>query len=256
MIRQMRHEDIRSLLGAYALDAVDASERAEVEAHLETCADCRREVDDHLAVASMLASADDATPDDLWTRVERRLDLDGEAETAEVVPISLLRRARAAAIGVGAVAALLALVVGFQTVRIGSLDADLVAAEGRLDRLEGALAAGDYGSLARTVSADPSADTMLLAGDQGIAVTIVMLPDGTGVLVSSSLVPLDAERTYQLWAVQDGAVISAGLLGANPGFVPFHVDPSRLDGLVITAERAGGVPVSEQPAVAAWFPDA
>ncbi len=97
---------------------------------------------------------------------------------------------------------------------------------------------------------------MRLTGEAGDVVTIVMLPDGTGIVLSSSLLPLDTDRTYQLWAIQDGAVISAGLLGTDPGHVPFHVDPSRLDGLVITEERAGGVPVSGQPAVAAWFPEA
>lgn len=257
MIRQMRHDEIRSLLGAYALDAVDGAERADVEAHLGLCGACRREVDAHLAVAAALAEADESAPEDVWTRVERRLDLDAGSRSAEVVPIALLRRARAAAIWTGAVAAVLALVVGFQTVRIGSLDADLVTAEGRLDRLEAALASGDYESVARTVSGDPAAATMQLAGsEEGVTVTIVMLPDGTGVVVASSLLPLDAARTYQLWAVQDGAVISAGVLGADPGFVPFHVDAALLEGLVITEERAGGVPVSEQPAVAAWFPEA
>jgi len=32
------HEAIRDLLGAYALGAVDDDERAEVEAHLQSCA--------------------------------------------------------------------------------------------------------------------------------------------------------------------------------------------------------------------------
>ena len=37
----MRCDDVRELLEAYALDVLDADERALVEAHLASCADCR-----------------------------------------------------------------------------------------------------------------------------------------------------------------------------------------------------------------------
>ena len=41
------HEDFQDLLGAYALDAVDPTERDEIERHLATCPRCRAEVAEH-----------------------------------------------------------------------------------------------------------------------------------------------------------------------------------------------------------------
>ena len=59
--------------------------------------------------------------------------------------------------------------------------------------------------------------------------------------------------TYQLWAVIDEKVISAGVLGNRPDIVPFHIDPDGLQALVITQEVYGGVPQSEGEPVVAWF---
>jgi hypothetical protein len=94
-----------------------------------------------------------------------------------------------------------------------------------------------------------------LAGEIG-AGTAIVLPDGHGWLTDLDFEPLDSSHTYQLWAIQDGAVISAGILGSAPATIAFQVDASRLDGLVITVETAGGVVSSSNPAAAAWLADA
>ena len=39
---RMSHQELRDLLGVYALGAVDGRERAAVEVHLGECRDCRR----------------------------------------------------------------------------------------------------------------------------------------------------------------------------------------------------------------------
>ena len=49
--RVMSHEEASDLLGAYALDAVDGDEFAELEEHLETCPRCRAELDSLREVA-------------------------------------------------------------------------------------------------------------------------------------------------------------------------------------------------------------
>jgi anti-sigma factor RsiW len=51
------HDQIQELLGAYALDAVDRLERAEIEGHLEGCADCGEEVAAFREIASLLVDA-------------------------------------------------------------------------------------------------------------------------------------------------------------------------------------------------------
>jgi hypothetical protein len=243
------HDEIRELLGVYALDAVEPEERDLVERHLATCAECREEVDRHRSVAAMLAASDLPAPEGLWDRVKAGVTTSETTETARVVP---LRRPWAGAwLSAAAVVTLLAL-VGLQTVRLDQATNDLGAARSELAAVRQALATGSYGEMASLASGVPGSETVSMAGDAG-DVQAIILPDGTGILVPETIRPLDPTRTYQLWAVIDGKVISAGVLGATPKVTPFHIDRSRLEGLVLTNEEAGGVAVSEQAAAAAWF---
>lgn len=50
----MNHEETRIAVGALALGALDEDEAAEVRAHLETCADCRREYDELSGLPALL----------------------------------------------------------------------------------------------------------------------------------------------------------------------------------------------------------
>lgn len=52
------HERLREQLGAHALGALDDGERAEVEAHLRTCASCRAELAELLPLAGPLRHVD------------------------------------------------------------------------------------------------------------------------------------------------------------------------------------------------------
>ena len=54
--------DVHHLAAAYALDALDADERAMFETHLEGCEACRADVADFAGVAGELATATAATP--------------------------------------------------------------------------------------------------------------------------------------------------------------------------------------------------
>jgi anti-sigma-K factor RskA len=58
-------------LAVYALDALDDTERALVDAHLASCAACRNELDQHLATLSHLTSPDEPPPE-LWDRIARQ----------------------------------------------------------------------------------------------------------------------------------------------------------------------------------------
>jgi len=55
-------DDIHSLVGAYAVDAVDDAERTRFEAHLADCAECRAEVDSLRGAASSIAALADTPP--------------------------------------------------------------------------------------------------------------------------------------------------------------------------------------------------
>jgi hypothetical protein len=100
-------------LGVYLVGALDASERAEVDAHLRRCAQCRAELADLAALPSMLdqLTIEDITaepvalPADLFDRVAARARADAEP----VSPAAGRSRARRAALL--AVAAVLAVFV-------------------------------------------------------------------------------------------------------------------------------------------------
>ncbi len=144
--------------------------------------------------------------------------------------------------------------LALQARRIADLEDTLAAQEQQISQLAAVL---ETDPLERAVTAavqDPAAAVVTLMAEAGPAeMLIVLAPDGTGYVVSSSLTALPASRTYQLWAVVDDKVISAGVLGRDPALAPFHVDLQGLRGLVITEEVEGGVEKSANAPVVAWF---
>lgn len=75
MINGMAHEDAREALGALALDALDASERAAVLAHVADCASCRDELVALRETAAKLAYVVEPVPmpDEQRDRIRARL---------------------------------------------------------------------------------------------------------------------------------------------------------------------------------------
>lgn len=74
----MTHDQIRELLGAYALYAVSDEEREMVDAHLATCADCSEEVARMLSVYDQLSllTIEREPPPGLRTRLINLVELD------------------------------------------------------------------------------------------------------------------------------------------------------------------------------------
>ncbi len=249
------HDDIRSLLGVYALDAIDdPDELRSVELHLTGCAECRAEVDAHRSVTSAMAEAELQAPPGLWNRIEGGLVADSAGReqrwwhTTNLTSMAAIV-AVAAAVGMGALwSAANGDVVDLRE-RIGELEAAVERAEAAIDQTNPSDLA-----IQRARSAGTALE-VTVSGDIGSSTAIVQ-PDGQAWLTDVTYEPLDSSETYQLWAIQDGVVISAGVLGSAPGTVSFHIDASRLDGLVVTIETAGGVVSSGNPAAAAWLADA
>ncbi|MBV9040137.1 MAG: anti-sigma factor [Acidimicrobiia bacterium] len=243
MERELTHADAAELLGAYALDALDADEREAVEQHLESCPRCRAEVADHRTVASFMGSAGGPAPDGLWDRIAGSLEeAPPELRLAPVVP---LRERRSVSVRVGAAAAALAAgvigVLGAEVVHLNH-QVDHVAAS---DRTNAALM-----SAATHALANPDAQRVSMRSPDGsVTAQVAVLPDGTGFLVADRLPALASDRTYQLWALADGQTISAGVLGARPQIVAFRYAPAGLSGFAVTAEHAGGVSVSQNAPV-------
>lgn len=224
----MNHHPVEELLGVYALDAVDADERAEIEAHLADCPRCRAEVDAHREVASHLAAPGTPPPDEVWQRIA------GAIEGRPAPPMRLVvngetarptRRPSWRTIGglVAAAAAAVA-IVGLSVSSIRQQD-EIRA----LEQAQGLEAA------ATEAFAAPDARLAELATDDGeVLVRAAVLPDGTGYVLADALPDLD-DRIYQLWGATADQVVSLGPIGSAPSVVSFPAD-SNISQLMITEE--------------------
>ena len=256
MTADLTHDEIQSLLGAYALDAVDRAEADAIDVHLRSCPRCRAEVAEHREVAALLGHAGADAPAGVWDRIagalEEQAPAPGPALSSVVVPLDAARRRssgpsssagralRVASIGAAAVAAAVIALLGVRVVDQGN----------QLDQLTAALSRGGVAQAALAAEGDPDARTVELRdADGSVVAAAVLLPDGAGYLLRNRFAPLGADRTYQLWAVVDDRVISAGVLGSDPDVVAFRA-PAGAAALAVTAEIAGGVVRSEQTPVA------
>jgi hypothetical protein len=226
------HQEMQELLGAYALDAVEAAERVAIEAHLADCPQCRAEVAEHLETAAMLAASSGQAPDDVWDRITDSLD--------EVVPLRPRRPPMRWLTAAAAVVAIAAVV---------SLSVDVIQQRERIEELAATTEEANLARAANAALLHPDARRFRLTSSAGTEVDAVLLPDGTGYIVSDNLHPLPRSRTYQLWVLGREAPISAGILGPNPEVLAFTAPPNA-EGLAISDEVAGGVIAPESDPVA------
>ncbi len=253
----MSHEEASELLGAYALDAVDGEEFTELEAHLATCPRCRAELDSLREVAAAMGNSVEPLPEGLWSSIASRLP---ERHDDEPPPMPRLvspegrspfrppptdgrnRRRRNVVTTLGAVAvaaAAVAIVLGIGLVRADNRVSGLQAAAGQTSTVSAALRAPGH----KLVDLDTTSHTQLAQ--------FVVLPDGRGYMVSSTMPPLSAKETYQLLGIVGSVPISLGTLGDAPQQAAFTMAgskrPSRLS---ITAEPSGGSVIPTGPVLA------
>lgn len=272
----LQHDEIESLLGAYALDAVDPDEAVLIERHLEDCPRCRAEVDAFRELAGRLGTSavvEDAEPlpPELWDRIAdglvdapRRLpsampDLarsEGAAAVAGagVVEISSARRRRArggwrsprtirwASLTVAAAA----------VVAIALLGINLSQTNDQLGQARSALSGRGSRAAVEAALANPKHRLVRLDSSEGTELAeFVVLPSGQGYMVSSKMPALPSDETYQLWAMISGQPISVGLLGDQPTTAAFTVASTAAPTeLAVTVEPAGGVPTPDRSPVA------
>jgi hypothetical protein len=224
----MTHNEIAELLGAYALDAVDADEAALVEDHLASCARCRSELADHREVAALLGHSGADAPPGVWDRIA------GTLESAPP-PIDLhterRRRRRLPIVPavVGVAAALLIAVLGVQV-----HDQDQ-----RIDTLQTALADPMTPAFESALD-DPHSRLFALTSDDGdIVLRGAVTEDGVAYLRASALPDLPESKTYQLWGAAGDQLVSLGVLGESPTVLSFRANPYRL--FAITEEDGPGV---------------
>ena len=229
--------ELDELLGAYALDAVDADEKRRVEDYLEVNPRASAEVQAHREVATMLAFTGMDAPDDLWGRIAGEIGEQAPPPGPELAKVMSIdehpRRRRIAAVAPWLMSAAAAAVVIF--VAIGLADRADAPNEPMANALE--IARADRDSQSTTLVSDASTASAEAIIDQ----------DGHGFVVAQNLPTLPDDQTYQLWGVvDDGQVISLGIFGPNPEIETFTVE-GAVSALAITIEQAPGVIADGNP---------
>ena len=232
MARQLTPEEAEALLGAYALGAVDDDERAQVEAYIAEHPGAAEELEQLQDAAVWLAVSGAPASRDLWDKISA-------ATKPELPPLRLHHRQRKESWftprRVLALAAALVVVIAVGIGVVVSRDDSSSPSE-----LTAAIAAAKE---------SPSARHVVLAASSGAGrAKVVMLPNGTGYVVSSDLPKLASDRTYQLWGIDGDTVVSLGVLGSKLEPSPFKF-VGNPDALAITDEVAGGVAQSKNPPV-------
>jgi anti-sigma-K factor RskA len=218
------HDALHDLTPAYALDALDAEERAAYEQHLSTCERCRAELDTMQRTASSLAYAvrSPAPRPELRERIVEQARL----ERGNVVAFRPRRTLPYALGAAAAIAASVAVAVGLWAASLSN----------EVDRQRSVL----------EILADPQARSLALAGGDG---RVVVTGAGEAALVVSGLAAAPEGKTYEIWVIEDDRALPAGLFdGSDARDVVRLTRPvPRRAAVAVTIEPAGGVdaPTSE-----------
>lgn len=205
----------RDDLGAYLLGALDTRERAELQRHLASCAECSEELDRLRPAADALPGSVEQLEPPAALKAAIMAEVEPEPSTSRPSFSFRLRPALALAV----------------TVLVGVITAFAIAQLG-----------GDESrTLAVTVGeAMPAAGgNLVIEGDEA-TLRLHDMPDPGG------------GRVYQVWLQQDDRMVPArtfGLTAAGAGEVALP-DLGDADGVYVTRERRGGAQVpSEDPIV-------
>jgi anti-sigma-K factor RskA len=218
------HDPLHDLTPAYALDALDAEERAAYEQHLSTCEHCRAELETMQRTASSLAYAvvSPAPPPELRGRIVEQARL----ERGNVVAFRPRRTLSYALGAAAAVAASVAVAVGLWAASLSN----------ELDRQRSVL----------EILADPQARSLAMTGGDG---RLVVTGSGEAALVVSGLAAAPEGKTYEIWVIEGDRALPAGLFDGSEArdVVRLTRPVPRRAAVAVTIEAAGGVdaPTSE-----------
>jgi len=221
---RLTHEQIKRLIGPYAVKELPAQAVPGVRAHLDECEECRSEAEAVSILVARLNSTEAVEPPPgLTTRVVARLP-----RTRRIAPVRVVIVSLATSVLVAAGTAIWALN------EVGDAEAVAERADDRVERYRIAL-----------VAMMGSDEGVSLKGSTNAAARVMDTTDGP-VLVAVGLPTLPEGRTYQLWLGDTDSVVSAALFQASADVsiveIPLPVD--RFDRALVTEEPAGG---SAQP---------
>jgi anti-sigma-K factor RskA len=249
---RLQHDDLHTLTGSYAVDALPPDELDEFERHLTHCGSCASEVRGLRETAARLALAvAEQPPAQMRAQV-----LAAAGRTRQLPPITSERPSRGAPrsirsarsaraarrvwiprISVVAAAASVALAVVFgvsqsnTSSRLSTLENQLSAARVHNQQVDSVLAQGDLRLVTNKTSV-------------GGSVSAIVSPSAARlVVVTSGLPALPADKVYELWLLGPSVAQPSGLLtAAQHGRTVPVVASGYVKGykLGVTVEPAGG----------------
>jgi anti-sigma-K factor RskA len=240
--------DPHGLSGAYALDALENSERERFEQHLQRCEACRQEVRGLHDTATQLALAVARVPPPQL----RGLVLEAAARTGQNLPVSdhraalqprharAQRRARVPRrapvprlLGVAVMAAVVAVAVV-----LGFTEA---ATQGRLDRAQ-----AQEQAIVAVLNAPDAKIVVGRVSVGGTATVVFSRASRKMIFTTAGLPPLPSSKVYELWVLGPGQPGSARPAGLLPAPSDGRTAPLLASGLAsgdqagVTVEPAGG----------------
>ncbi len=227
----MNRDELLDLIPAYALDALDAEERAAVEALLRTDAEARELLAEYQALGQAMTLATPArrAPAHLQADLRRRLAAEANPQPAarrRPIPLWILAAAAAGVVMVG----VLALIRPGQSDPGAELYARIVAQAGHVTRpIQPAEGASPRGEMVYTA-------------------------DGTQAVIRVSDLPaLREDQTFQLWLIDAAGARSGGLLrfdnpsGPHYIVIPLEKPAQEYAAFGVSTEPAGGSPLPDGP---------
>ncbi len=217
-------DDFHLLTGAYAVDALEADERARFERHLAGCDDCQLEVASFRDATTALAVAS-TTPAPPGMRSAVLNEVDRTRQVSPLTATPSAGRTRQASWLAAAAAAVVAV----------GLAGLLIRAQGRIDDLE----------QTSELALAPDAESVVLAGSPDTELRLTWSDQlGRGVLVGGRVADPGPGSDYQLWIVADGEPRSLGVFEPDGGRVELGIGdlPAPGDIVAITIEPDGGSP--------------
>jgi anti-sigma-K factor RskA len=266
----MAHQDYQQLLVPHSLDALEVSEARELEAHLETCAECRAELSALRDGAALLAyAAEPAAPRPEVrerilesVRAEQTGNRSGAPLTGRVVALkpranwNVWKMGLRLAAGLAFVALLIGLVVLWRREvklrqEIAQLDRQLNTQQHELVR--------DRDVLARQREAlallnSPNAKRLELAGTQPAQNArgsfVYDQKTGRAVLLAEGLPATPADKAYELWFIPKGRSPVPGRIftvdSSGHALLPEQVPADAMENAVIAItlepKRGSAVP--------------
>jgi anti-sigma-K factor RskA len=232
--RRLRPSRLHDLADAYALDALDESQRLRFERHLRGCPACADDVRKYTEIATALAMAVAAQPPAgmrdrvlAATTVTRQLppEVAGPRRLPSLPRSPWVPRLALAGAVVGVAAA----------VTLGVVQ---VSTQDRLNTVQ-----TENQAIAAVLSAGDAQITSATSSVGGTATVVLSYSQGKIVFTSSGLPALPSSEVYQLWLIGPVHAHSAGLLSeaSNGKTSPVLASGLQSDDKVgVTVEPAGG----------------